>query len=256
MCHVAWVSFSLSRAASGVQQLSSATMAQEERSQADDMPWGCCCAGNSCEAPSDRPKGGQRLCPPCPCIQTPYSYLASISTTGACRGGLRLHNSRSPDLPLQPMSNPCLLLWHSLSRFCLFIVHVQACCGASRASGLQEQALPLCTLHTYCSGRAEDSRGAWQCQGLLRQPAGAEPGGWLCYRRGLWCACTSCKHAPLHCLNARRATPLPCAEQQQTLQVFFSPSSRPSWFGRTTTSLGRAAAVSRWVLRRRRSCCA
>ena len=33
MCHVAWVSFSLSRAASGVQQLSSATMAQEERSQ-------------------------------------------------------------------------------------------------------------------------------------------------------------------------------------------------------------------------------
>ena len=48
--------------------------------------------------------------------------------------------------------------------------------------------------------------------------------------------------------GVRRATPVLRAELQQTLQVYSSPSSRPSWSGRTTTLLEHAAAVSKWVL--------
>lgn len=43
---------------------------------------------------------------------------------------------------------------------CLSIEHGQACWDTSRGSGSPSQALPLCPLHTYCSGSAEVSHGA------------------------------------------------------------------------------------------------
>ena len=131
-----------------------------QRYQADDTPWGCCCAGSHLPSTCDRLTGGQRLCPPCPCIQTPCSCLDFINTTGASGGGPRLHSSRSPRLPLQPMSNPCLLLRHSLSRFCLFtVLHSTRASLLRHKQGLWAASVGIatCPLHTYCFGSEEGS---------------------------------------------------------------------------------------------------